>query len=346
MRTTACLMALLMSCFASHVRAAGDEFSSSRTLPPKGTSDIRQPGTLSGGETIATATPITALPFLDGASTCGLINNYDPFCVPEVHVAPDVVYSFTPTSDMCVNISLCGSNYDTEIVVYQNNVGTPIACQDDSPYCGLQSHLEAVPLTAGNTYYIVIDGYFDACGVYRLYVEQCPPPPVCDPCPPLAVLEGEPVCTNGYQDNFNSGCNSTPQRFTPLPCGPGVTICGTYGTFDGNISRDTDWYQFTVHTPTTIQATVQGRGLTGTALGILDTACPPTLLCARLDPTAECATLSCSAAVAPGTYRIAVATLFDGTPCGSPYTLSVSGITCSPTAVRTSSWGTLKGIYR
>jgi hypothetical protein len=346
MRRTALLTSLLLCCLASYAFATGDEFGIHRPVQPKGYGDAPQPAVLSGGDTFATATVIPALPYADGGNTCTFTNDYDPPCASETHTARDVVYSFSPTANVCVDISLCGSGFDTELVVYQNNVGTVVACQDDSPDCSLQSHLTGVALTAGNTYYIVVDGYAAACGNYTLNVTQCPPPPVCSPCPAVATLEGEPVCSNGYVDNYNGGCNSVPPVVTSLLCEPSVTVCGTYGTFDLNGSRDTDWYQVTVDLPTTINASVNGHGLTGSALAIIDTACPPNLLCGQFNPTAECATVTCSAAVAPGTYRIFVASFFDNTPCGSTYVLSLSGLTCQPVATHSTSWGTLKGLYR
>ena len=344
MRRAALLATLLWCWSATQALAAGDEFSSTRAPQPKGLGDPPQPPSFSGGDTFATATPIPALPYVDTGNTCGFVNNYAP-CGDDYNTAADVVYRFTPTSDVCVQISLCGSSYDTEINIYENGPGTLVACQDDSPQCGLQSHLTNVALAAGNTYYIVVDGYESACGSYTLTVEPCPPPPVCDVCPPGARIENEPVCTDGYVDAINGGCNSTPHRFTMLSCGHSVTICGTYGTYDLTTTRDTDWYQLGVPGPATITAVVEGHGLTGTVLGIVDTACPPNILSAQLAPLGECATVTCSAAVPGGSYRIVVATLFDNTPCGSTYVLTVSGHDCV-TAARGSSWGGLKQLYR
>jgi len=139
-------------------------------VPPKGYGDPPQSATLVGGDTFATATPIPALPYVDTGNTCTFTNDYDPPCVGEIHSARDVVYSFAPNANVCVDISLCGSGYDTEVVVYQNNVGTPVACQDDSPTCGLQSRLSNVPLIAGNTYYIVVDGYAASTGSFLLTI--------------------------------------------------------------------------------------------------------------------------------------------------------------------------------
>jgi hypothetical protein len=132
---------------------------------------------------------------------------------------------------------------------------------------------------------------------------------------------------------------------THLSCAPSQTICGTYGTWNSNGTRDTDWYEITVTTPTILNASVTGSGLTGTALAIIDNLCAPSVLCGSFTPTVQCDNVTCSAAVAPGTYRIFVASFFDSTPCGSPYVLTVSGLDC-PTNVQAKTWGTLKARYR
>ena len=343
MKRVLLLCLLLLSCTASLAFAQANPFSATRSLQIKGTSSEHPPLVQGGGDTFVSATPIPALPYNDVGYTCNLTDDYSPSCA--YSVAPDAVYSFTPAANMCVNISLCGSGYDTVLGVYQNNPATLIACDDDSPACGLQSELTSVPLSAGNTYYIVVDGYSAACGDYMLSVSQCPPPPVCLPCPAGAIAEGEPVCNAAYVDNYNGGCNSTPPVFTHLACAPTQTICGTYGTWNSNGTRDTDWYEIAVTVPTTLTATITGAGLTGSALAIIDNNCAPNVLCGQFTPSVQCATVTCSAPVAPGIYRIFVASFFDNTPCGSNYTLTVSGLDC-PTPVQARTWGTLKARYR
>lgn len=132
---------------------------------------------LGGGETCLLATPIPSLPFSDTGTTCGATDDYAAPCPGYGGEAPDVVYTFTPASDVVVNISLCaGSDYDTRLIVYANACpGVLVGCSDDEcsssayPYA-LISSLSNVSLTAGVTYYIVIDGYDGACGTYTLDV--------------------------------------------------------------------------------------------------------------------------------------------------------------------------------
>lgn len=344
MRRAALLCTLLLCCTASYVYAVAPELDNVQILQTKGYGDPPQPATLVGGDTFATATVIPALPYADGGTTCGYANDYGQPCA--LSAAPDVVYSFAPAANMCVNVVLCGSSYDTMIGIFANNPATQIGCNDD--FCGLQSTIENVALTAGNTYYFVVDGYNVACGDYTISITECPPPPVCDPCPAVSVPEGEPVCFTDYVDSYNGGCNSTPNVFSRLLCEPTVSVCGTYGTymFTGLGYRDTDWYEFTVNAPSNITATVNGAGLTGSAVAILNNVCPPVVLCGNFTPSAQCATVVCNAVVPAGTYRIFVGSFFDATPCGTPYVLTLSGLACPPTSTEASTWGQLKSLYR
>ncbi len=127
-----------------------------------------------GGDTVATATAITVLPFSGAGTTVGYTNNYDAVCPYTGSTSPDVVYSLVPCMDGALDITLCaGSLYDTKLYVLDAAL-TVIACNDD--LCpGYVSELtaangEAVPVTAGATYYIVVDGYFGASGSYTIDV--------------------------------------------------------------------------------------------------------------------------------------------------------------------------------
>ena len=174
-----------------------------------------------------------------------------------------------------------------------------VACNDDN--CGLQSLVEGVALTAGETYYIIIDGYSSIAGDYVLEVTECPPPCVVE-CPPGAVQEGEPVCFDGYTDTYNGGCNSTPPVFTSVVCNDtGVTVCGKYGTYTSaaGSSRDTDWYTVVMDAPGVLTACITGEY--PSAVGIILPVCPP----AETDildfqTGADCTAICASAALPQG----------------------------------------------
>src|SRR5207249_4816296 len=241
MRTLAIGIALLVLC-AGPSSAVPTEYSNTRAAPKSPSAPVLA----SGGESFADATPIPALPFSDTGTTCGAGNDF-PFPCSFDGGAPDRVYSFHPTANMFVNFSLCGfaTDFDTGLYIYRNSTADLVACSDD--VCGLASDLPGVPLTAGNTYYVVVDGYANHCGNYSLDVTQSPPPPppCAVQCPPGGTAEGEPCCFDGYLDKFNAGCNTFPATFADIAADPaGVTVCGTYGVYDGGSTRDTDWYKF------------------------------------------------------------------------------------------------------
>jgi hypothetical protein len=160
-----------------------------------------------GGETIATAMVIPAVPFSDQGATCDNFNDYDAVCPNEGSTSPDVVYKYTATAETVVTIDLCSSQYDTKVYVFQwPDTYEPIACNDDAGcgYSGWQSRIEAVPMEAGGEYYIVVDGYGADCGEYALEVTLHEPCVV--ECPPGALHENEPPCGDNYYDMYNGGC--------------------------------------------------------------------------------------------------------------------------------------------
>lgn len=132
-----------------------------------------------GGERCAGAVVIPAMPYTDWGWTNEALNDYFEDCsdYPERDLAPDLVYVVSPAQDMLVTIDLCGSQFDTKLIVYQdecqepNDGREPYACNDDA--CGpqgLQSRIEGLPLYAGNDYYIVVDGWDASAGEYYLIV--------------------------------------------------------------------------------------------------------------------------------------------------------------------------------
>ncbi len=308
------------------------------------------PGIQVGGDNFANATVIPSLPYTDTGNTCGFADDYDPPCATTDPFAPDVVYAFRAPRDMCVNASLCGSSYDTVLYVYDSETGGVIACNDD--FCAVQSQVSNVSLTGGVLYYIVVDGWGRNCGDYSLAVSECPPP--CEmSCPPDAVVENEPDCSDGYVDSYNGGCNSTPAVFSDAVCNDaGVSICGRYGNYlsaEGLPSRDTDWYRIVLDHAVTLQvcACAQGDfqilildGNHGCPLGDADILASATTMNSREQ-------ICCSAALGPGTFYLWAGALdFAGVACGSQYVLTLTGYECPPVGVTPAKWGSVKALYR
>ncbi len=126
------------------------------------------------GEVCETAIVVDALPYFATDSTTGFDDDYDAVCPYAGSIAPDVVFSYTPTADGLVDVDLCESGYDTKVYIYENDctAGTEIACNDDACYDSqgnpYRSRLEQVQLFANNTYYIVVDGYGSSSGFFDL----------------------------------------------------------------------------------------------------------------------------------------------------------------------------------
>lgn len=202
------------------------------------------------GDTISDPFLLTGLGTVTG-TTAGFTNDYDEMC-PYGSNAPDVVYAWTVTADINVNIDLCFSSYDTKILVYDNafTPGTPYACNDDywseAPCYVYSSRIADLPLVAGHTYYIVVDGYGNYSGTYQMDITDAgPQQPVV--CPEGAWIENEPPCADGYVDGYNAGCGGMPETWQPLnPQTAGcATMCGKSCTFviSGMYLRDTDWFE-------------------------------------------------------------------------------------------------------
>lgn len=311
-------------------------------------------GHFRSGDDIGTATVIPALPYTDSFNSCGYANDYDEPC-PWGGSAPDVVYSFTPGVDMFVNIDLCESSYDTKVFVYENAVGYLVACNDDFcdgpnyPYAWL-SYLECVPLAAGNTYYIVVDGYSQDCGDFVLHVDECVPPEPCDPsCPVDAIAEEEPDCGTGYVDDFNGGCNSTPPVFLDVPCETDpVRFCGESGTWFDGISywRDTDWWRFTLSETRTVRFTTCAEFEVQTILIIPDPDCGNyTYPYLDTAPPGEEAVIEATLPAGTYWYWVGPASWYDVVPCGSGYLSAVTGW-CTPSSTEPTTWGKVKSRFR
>jgi hypothetical protein len=214
-----CLAVLFMSSvvMASDANLSYDSIKKPMTFGP----NIPDPNViLQGGDNINDATVINTLPYNTTGTTAGYTNDYDEICPYDSSIAPDVVYSYSPTNDIAVDITLCGnSDYDTKLYVYQNSVGNLVGCNDDA--CpGYVSELRGLSLTGGNTYYIVVDGYGELFGNYTFdmtEVTQPPPPPNCtdalfgqvthSPSDPWSAGTSDAGTPGQYlvYDNFNSG---------------------------------------------------------------------------------------------------------------------------------------------
>lgn len=237
------------------------------------------------------------------------------------------------TADLKLAVYDMGTNpaafdYDTlpDVLVTCNDDGGPCADQ------GFGSQVTAT-VTQGRTYLVRV-GYFDGNDVLNTdpQVVNFDLPETCA-LQSFSVAEEEPC-----GENLNGGCN-TDAAFPPVQVvNVGDVIGGTY--FSSSSLRDTDWYQFSVSSPTQVTASVNSR-VPGTVL-IVDASCVPGTdgpggtpgqVLATSSPTAFCP-ISASICLNPGTYRVVVVPAFQDLPCGASvaqndYRLSITGVPAS-----------------
>jgi hypothetical protein len=322
----------------------------SSIMPVKDSPSVTPPppkGPLQGGDTIATATLIASLPYDDTGTTAGYTNNYDEACTYTGSLSPDVVYKYSPTANMLIDIYTCNSLYDTKLYVYDNvyTPGFPLACSDDSNICdgpAFRSYIQSMQILAGHTYYIVVDGYGGESGAYEFHVRQFVP--ACDPtlCPPYAMQEGEPDCYDGYVDNYNGGCNSTPYVFSDITFPR--TICGTSGVYNANLNRDTDWFRFTLPVSMTVSLSICAEFPPLIGFINMSAGCPITSFYAYTSGTAYNPVLL-TYTLPAGTWVAWIGpTDWGSYPCGAKYVAWLWEAGTTP--VEDTTWSTVKALYR
>ncbi len=242
------------------------------------------------------------------------------------NVGADIWYCWTSECDGTVNISLCGSGYDTKLAVYDGcqcpTAASAIACNDDS--CGLQSSLN-LTVTPGEQYLIRIGGFNAATGSGVLNISCIG---ACAECPSVGQPENEPNC-GLPTDTVNGGCNSVPPVFTTIACGE--TFCGT-SAFDG-ATRDTDWYKLVLTQAT--QVTFGGSAEFDLLIGIVNNfgidSCAGVTSFLQFATAGACIPAEVSACLPAGTWYLFVAPQFTGTfDCGAAYSVTLSCEDCPP----------------
>jgi hypothetical protein len=159
---------------------------------------------------------------------------------------PEAVFQWTPTVSGFATISTCGTStlYDTTLYVRTDTCdGTEIGCNDDSVGCGTGepsdyhgSRLRPV-VAAGQTYYIVVDGFRGVGGSFSLTVTP-PPDAICDAAltipPKGGVVSGSTSGTSALGNCARS--DESPEqvyRWTPNSSGVAtLETCGSDTTYD------------------------------------------------------------------------------------------------------------------
>jgi len=308
-----------------------------------------------GGETIATAVPVT-LPFEDAGETCDNVHDHDVACPYDGSTSPDVVYTFTPAQTGIYWVDLCGSSYDTKVYVYDADLNV-VACNDDyytDAECGWYvSFIELVEFAAGMTYFLVIDGYGGDCGEYLVRV--CENPPCLSlQCAPDDLPEGEPAPVDGYVDVFNGGCDVEPAVFQELspPAGSDVVeFCGTTGWYesDGEGRRDSDWLQVRA-AGSEVALEAEGPVFVTVDCDVMEVDADCNLISVLPFQMGTCGWASLTIATEPGQTVTLRVRPTDGVrpvcaPASDVYRLRIAGVESVVPVARTT-WSAVRGLYR
>ncbi|MFZ1693112.1 MAG: hypothetical protein WAT74_07960, partial [Flavobacteriales bacterium] len=220
------------------------------------------------GEICATAFVIPSVPATVSGSTSAFVNNYNTTtCDQNVTGGRDVVYSYTPPANQVLDITLCvgTTDYDSKLVVYQNVCGgATYACQDDgcqAPLYGggpFNSEILGLSVTAGNTYYFVVDGWGTAdFGNYTLQIGLGAAPATNDACGDAIVLTPAATCNPVAGSSVGATQSAAPS---------------TCSTFTSTAANDV-WYSFTA-TRTAHRVTVVGLATFDPIVDLRSGACP------------------------------------------------------------------------
>ncbi len=196
----------------------------------------------------STTTGTTASATIDAAPLCG---------TPLSITAPGVWYTFVGTGD-AITASLCGSAFDTKIIVYSGSCASLVCVGGNDDACGLSSETY-FPSILGTNYYILVTGYGTATGSFTLNLTCAAP---CVPVPANDLCSGAITLTVAADV---SSCVPT----------IGTNLCATLAStnpFCYPFSNIQDvWYQFNTGTNTSIFFdfdTISGTNTFGMALSL------------------------------------------------------------------------------
>lgn len=155
----AALASLLTACVADDGAQWNEGFDDEAAIPDDEKdpfSDKTYRGDLGG----ALGSPVAA------GSTVGLSNDLRPACIGSS--APDAAYIWTAPASATYVFDTLGSGFDTVLEIHNYSNNALLGCNNDAPIY-LHSTL-TLPLAAGQTILIFIDGYAAASGTYQLNI--------------------------------------------------------------------------------------------------------------------------------------------------------------------------------
>jgi len=229
----------------------------------------------------------------------------------------DVWFSYLAPATQKIDISLCGSDFDTTLSVFDGCGGNQLVCKDQSTACGNPSSITCLQVQAATTYLIRVAGYEGDSGSISLLLT-----------PAVCVIPANDDCANA------------------LPLGEGAVVSGVIaGATESvvsscNVEDSYDvWYRYTPPSNTNVNIATCGSAI-DTTLAIFDGCGGTELLC--VDDAPICGTdagVENFAVVGGSTYLIRVASYAGArgafslgiSPVGAPLVTAISPSILGPT---------------
>ncbi|MCC6320974.1 MAG: hypothetical protein IT438_05990 [Phycisphaerales bacterium] len=138
--------------------------------------------------------------------------------------ASSVWWSFSPTHTAAYTINNCGSAFDSILTVFSGDCVTPveIGCNDD--FCGLQSQVSGLVLTAGQTYLIRVGSYGIGGGAISVTVSADGTLGSCCATDGSCSLTDTANCTGAFTAGGSCTPNICPQPTGACCCGAACII--------------------------------------------------------------------------------------------------------------------------
>jgi hypothetical protein len=125
--------------------------------------------------------------------------------------SPNIWYCYTATCTGVAHISLCGSNYDTKLAVYDGcscePIGAMLASNDQACEGSNYGSEVYIPVVQGNSYLIEVGGYGHCSGT-GLLSTSCGPPQPNDECTGAVVINTFPQTVYGTTKYATVDCPS------------------------------------------------------------------------------------------------------------------------------------------
>jgi len=118
------------------------------------------------GDNISDPRLVNTFPFIETHNSSLCYTNQN-----NVYNSPDVFYRIIPNSSFSsIDVSLCGSTFDTFLTILDEN-GTALAINDDYQPCGSQSKI-SVSTVGHNALYAIVEGWGIASGDYTITIGE------------------------------------------------------------------------------------------------------------------------------------------------------------------------------